>query len=230
MTVVVLIAWATGAELFRAPSYFTRVEENPLESGSTLTLDLGPAVAKELIIAYGWGNGLESIQLVLESRAETPLRIVIPPGTVLEPLDAGVQSMVVRERSVVPLPQLGSKESVTLAAACLNMRKATPHAGSGFRLGSSQLAADLRRLLRTPEFLAQTFRVQQFAIWTVTDNPEARESVGIGNLELGSGPDKQEVSTIMAIFRGAGIPAGIGSLERRAEGMSAAGCLAARAA
>jgi hypothetical protein len=56
-TAVVLIAWATGADFFGAPSYFTTAEENPPESAGTLTVDLGPAVAKELITAHGWGNG-----------------------------------------------------------------------------------------------------------------------------------------------------------------------------
>lgn len=49
-------------------------------------------------------------------------------------------------------------------------------------------------------------RVQQFAIWTITDNPTKDGYVGIGSFGFGSGPGKTELARIKALFKAAGIP------------------------
>ena len=51
----------------------------------------------------------------------------------------------------------------------------------------------------------ETFRFQQFAIWTITDNPSRDEYVGLVYFGLGSGPSDEEMLTIDALFEAAGI-------------------------
>jgi hypothetical protein len=56
-----------------------------------------------------------------------------------------------------------------------------------------------------PDFSKQSFRVQQFAIWTITDNPTRKGYVGLGTFVSGSGPSDAEMAKIKALFTAAGI-------------------------
>jgi hypothetical protein len=66
---------------------------------------------------------------------------------------------------------------------------------------------DLIRLLTEPSFSGQEFRVQQFAIWTITDNPGRYGYVGLSRFGIsGTGPSDEEMELIRQLFTSAGIP------------------------
>jgi hypothetical protein len=60
-------------------------------------------------------------------------------------------------------------------------------------------------LLKAPDFAGQTFRVRQFAIWTITDNPTRTGYVGLGSFGIGSGPRDEEIAVIRQLFVKAGL-------------------------
>jgi len=47
--------------------------------------------------------------------------------------------------------------------------------------------------------------VKKLAIWTITDNPERDECVGIGYWGIGTGPSDEEIERIRILFIKAGI-------------------------
>jgi hypothetical protein len=62
-------------------------------------------------------------------------------------------------------------------------------------------------LLAVPTFGEQPFRVDQFAIWTVIENPRRHDYVHLGTAFeiIGSGPSDEELGTIRDLFEEAGI-------------------------
>jgi hypothetical protein len=114
--------------------------------------------------------------------------------------------MMVRRPRVVELPSRGSKESLTLSVACANMELNAPEESDHFAVNTAPVPKDLIKLLNLPAFLEEPFRVQQFAIWTITDNPPRGGYVGLGYFGVGSGPDEEEMQRIRALFQQAGIP------------------------
>jgi hypothetical protein len=178
----------------------------PPPTPAPLALELTEAQARGLAQVAITGQGLEWIKLVLESLSPDPLEITISPGTVFQAQTAGTQNMVVRRQGVVLLSSRGSSESVTLSAACANMELGVPEESDQFTISGAPAAEDLIKLLTLPGFLDETFRVQQFAIWTITDNPGRGEYVGLGYFGVGSGPNDEEMQRIRALFNQAGIP------------------------
>jgi hypothetical protein len=169
-------------------------------------VELGQAVARELARATITGQGLERIDLALESLSEQPLEISIEAGTIFLAQTGGTQNMVVRRPRMVELPTRGSKETLTLSAACANMELNAPEESDNFTVSTAPVPEDLIKLLNLPAFLEEPFRVQQFAIWTITDNPPRGGYVGLGYFGVGSGPSDEEMQAIRALFQQAGIP------------------------
>ena len=66
---------------------------------------------------------------------------------------------------------------------------------------------DLIKLLNLTEFHEETFRVRQFAIWTITDNPERDGYIGIATSfqVFGTDPSDEEIDKIRNLFIDAGI-------------------------
>ncbi len=95
---------------------------------------------------------------------------------------------------------------MTIQVACANMERGVPEESDGFTIRGAPVPEDLIKLLSLPGFLDETFRVQQFAIWTITDNPGRGEYVGLGYFGAGSGPSDEEMQRIRALFNQAGIP------------------------
>ena len=112
--------------------------------------------------------------------------------------------MVIKEKLLLLEPQ-GSKQ-VDVSTACANMRLDVPSESDSLTIKGVAPTEDLLRLLELPDFHGETFRVRQFAIWTITDNPRRTEYVGIGYFGTGSGPDDDEMQRIGTLFEKAGIP------------------------
>jgi hypothetical protein len=82
-----------------------------------------------------------------------------------------------------------------------------PEPGDQFALHAPP-EGDLSKLLGVSEFRSASFRIQQFAIWTITDNPSRGGYVGLGMFGFGTGPSEEEMEEIRSFFRKAGISLG----------------------
>jgi starvation-inducible outer membrane lipoprotein len=172
---------------------------------SMAKLELSEAISKGLVRVTGSGNGLETISISIESKSDESLELAIQSGTIFKALSGSTQSMVTREEVTVVLGPRGSKVSISIDAACANMYLNTPDEDDKFAVRKTPASDDLKKLLALSEFRREDFRVQQFAIWTITDNPSREGYVGIGEFGLGSGPDKDELQRIRTLFEKAEI-------------------------
>lgn len=168
-------------------------------------VDLRAAEARGLVQVTVTGRDLAYLNLALKSRSKDPLEVTIPAGLIFMADSAAVQNMVVRTGQSVFLAGKDAEASVMVPAACINMERAVPASSDRFTLGQAPAGGDLARLLELADFQGHSFRTQQFAIWTITDNPARDEYVGISSFGLGSGPDAQELQAIRSLFRQAGI-------------------------
>jgi hypothetical protein len=184
-----------------------------------------------------FGGGLRHVYVKVKSHTTDELKIVIPEGTVFLSDDDLIQNMVCTSSCSAHI-DVGETKTVSVRAACLNMRRAQPTAENGFqelvRPSEAHLAEDFKRLLHPPwtvrglimggsdgrwtPFTECSSRIQQFAIWIITDNPRRSEFAGISRpmqtdpmqavlVELGvarSGPDgppsDAEIQAIKTLF------------------------------
>lgn len=173
------------------------------------SVELREALTDGLVTMTGTGDGLQSLDLELTSEVDFDLDVTIDVGTQLEPRARGTQLMVVLEAQTVSLTGHATAE-VTLEVACAEMHQDQPTGDDSFRVLDDPPQADLLRLLETPEFSDQSGRVQQFAVWTITNNPRRNDYVGLtsGFDVFGTGPDDEEIATIRDLFENAGIDTG----------------------
>ncbi len=151
------------------------------------------------------GDGLTEIDLTLQLTSNESLEVTIKAGTLFQAQSAGVQNMIVIENKTVQLKSPGENISVILDVACAVMELDQPKSTDAFTISSNPLPADLMLLLNSPALGNETFRVKQFAIWTITDNPPRDGYVGLGTGVIGSGPSDAEMTRIRALFVAAGI-------------------------
>lgn len=186
------------------------VREAARSQGSALPeteVDLVSAQRSGLVRVAGRGHGLQSLELELELEVVQPVRLTIEAGTVFRPSAAGTQTMVLTKSRTVKLEADRPELRLTLDAACAEMHADTPGSDDTFTLEAAP-TGDLAKLLATPAFSDSGFRVRQFAVWTITDNPSRHGYVGLGSFGFGSGPSDEELEEIRNLFRQAGIPRG----------------------
>jgi hypothetical protein len=178
---------------------------SPVTPASTpLQVGLVDAIAADLVEMTADGMSLQELALGLDSLADDPIAIDVAPGLVFRPGASGTQSMVVITETLIAI-EPGEHVDVVLDVACASMLRDTPGSSDDFTLSTTPASASLRKLVATPGFAAADFRVQQFAIWTITNNPASGGYVGLGSFGVGSGPDDTEISQIIALFKEAGI-------------------------
>jgi hypothetical protein len=114
--------------------------------------------------------------------------------------------MVTLQEKKIKLSSYGDSKSFKVAVACANMNRGTPDKDDSFKISPKGVPIDLLALLKLAEFHQTSFRIQQFAIWTITDNPDRNGYMGIGLFGFGSGPTEDEIRTIRKLFTNAGIP------------------------
>jgi hypothetical protein len=167
--------------------------------------NLVDAIANGWVIASISGDGLSKIDISLQPQVDFNLEVSIEPGTVFESQSAGVQNMVLRQGTVVVLkPSI--EVSLELEVSCANMELKEPSGTDSFLVSQGETAEDLNKLLSVPEFRFESGRVQQFAIWTITDNPSRSEYTGITDeYGIGTGPTDDEFQKILDLFDRAGI-------------------------
>ncbi len=156
------------------------------------------------VSACGIGS-LDEIKLSFTSNSDSNLQIVILPGMIFESQSADIQGMVVTTEKMVLLKPHEAGKTVYVDAACINMQLDVPEEDNALALSMTPASGDLMKLLDLPDFHEETFRIQQFAIWTITDNPGRDDYVGIGSFGFGSGPDDDEIEQIRFLFEEAGI-------------------------
>lgn len=169
-------------------------------------VELRQALQQGLVSVTGSGDGLQSLDLELTSEVSESLSVTIEPGTMVDPAARATQTMVVVAESVVELKPMAI-ESISLDVACAQMHQDQPTGDDAFTVRMAEPEADLMRLLGVPEFTAETFRVQQFAVWTITNDPRRNDYVGLtsGFEIFGSGPSDEEFASITTLFESAGI-------------------------
>ena len=171
-------------------------------------VDLIEAVEGGLVEVRAAGTGsINRIELRLTSNTEDNLEVTILPGMIFTSSAVGIQSMVVIEERIVLLDSYEVTNPLDVDAACANMELDAPEESNSLLLSMTAPPADLMKLLNTPDFYAESTRVRQFAIWTITDNPERDGYMGIatGFQVFGTGPSDEEMAKIQLLFENAGI-------------------------
>lgn len=171
------------------------------------SMNLLDAGASGLITYSITGNDLSTVNLTLTLTGKKSLEVIIPAGTIFSADAENTQNMVVRVEQRILLNRANPEITVSIPAACINMSKEVPSEENRFNLTLSFAGGDLLKLVKHADFQNQTFRVQQFAIWTITDNPARDEYTGISSGGFGSGPNDEEINAIRALFKKAGINA-----------------------
>ncbi len=167
-------------------------------------IDLQEALEMGLLTANVRGISLESIEVEVSLKVDESIELSILPGTTFLAPSPDLQTMVVRHQMYIFLEE---KDEVTLEVdvACANMRLEAPSGGEAYIVKIEPPAEELRKLMSLPEFQDASFRLQQFAIWTITDNPAKSQYVGLGTGGEGNLPSTTELQTIAAWFDAAGL-------------------------
>lgn len=165
------------------------------------SIALHDAIQKGIVIATARGSGLENVDVELLTQSDEPIQVCIPAGTRFLS-DGSVQNMVAR-RSISRSLERGVTSKVSVLAGCMNMHRDEPGPAHLLTIEAPIEESDLQRLITHPEFPIAPFRTQQFAIWTVTDNPSTY--VGIGGFGFGSGPTDAELKDIKRLLDDAAI-------------------------
>ena len=188
------------------PGTTPKPTSKPSATTATTSMELRKAIAAGLITAKGTGDGLQRLDLKVTSKSAEPLRVLIAIGTMFDPSASATQSMVVLRATSVDLEPKGSA-TVRLDVACAEMRDDQPGSDDSFRVRATQASTAVMKLLRASDFATESFRVQQFAIWTLIHNPAAGGYAGLGSTFsfYGSGPSKDELTSIKSLLTSAGI-------------------------
>jgi len=168
-------------------------------------IDLQEAIQLGLLTADVRGVSLESIEVEISLKVDESIELSILPGTSFLAPSPELQTMVVRRQVFIFLEEK-DEVSLEVSVACANMRLEAPSGGETYIVKIEPPAEELRKLLGLPEFQDSSFRLQQFAIWTITDNPARDRYVGLGTGGEGSPPSISELQTIAGWFETAGIP------------------------
>ena len=179
----------------------------PTDSSTAPTrqVDLITAVKQGLVVARATGNGIQSMDLSLSSKTSDVLDVTVPAGTIFGANAADVQSMVATSGTDILLNPGDSNTPLTVNVACTNMHLNAPTSSDTFYFRVSK-SRDLLALLNLADFQQADPRVQQFAIWTITDNPARDAFVGLETSNGPSGPPTDdEINQIRQLFTKAGI-------------------------
>jgi hypothetical protein len=126
------------------------------------------------------GAGLKQMKLIVGATGPKPLRVSVVKGTFFRPMENGrTQNMVAVRSKTLEIPPQQTLHSF-VDVACANMRLNVPGSGEKFELGHRAIQPDLRRLLDLPEFDSEEFGIKQYAVWTITDNPDRNHFAEIG--------------------------------------------------
>jgi len=116
------------------------------------------------------GNSIDYTTVNIMNNSNRSLTVTIPLGAYFASASASVQNMAVRQPTTTTI-SAGSSNRVSVASACMNIRRVIPGSNDNF---SAAVINNNPRLVRVLNLLNQenaSFAVTQAAIWYVTDNP-----------------------------------------------------------
>lgn len=177
--------------------------EPPEPTPKVVQIELPDAVEAGLVDMRAEGRDLQALDLSLESRSDDELEVTVPAGLVFTPGSASTQSMVVITEAVIDISP-GDTVDWALDVACGAMHLDQPGGTDEFTISAGG-NEELRALVTAPGWGEADFRVRQFAIWTITDDPTASGYVALGVAGVGSGPDDEELAEIEVLFVAAGL-------------------------
>ena len=196
---VVFAVWWGISAIFHVISPISEIK-NWTASAPERRVDLITAVNQGLVVVQATGDGLQSMQLSLSSKTSDVLDVTVAAGTNFGARSPGVQSMVAISATDVSLNPGDSDVPQAVDVACTNMHLIAPTPSNTFYFRASK-SRDLLALVNLADFQQAEFRVQQFAIWTITDNPARDAFVGIGEIPLfAPGPTSDELNQIRHLF------------------------------
>lgn len=138
---------------------------------------------KGLVVASARGGGLSSASIRLEAKGPGRLTVEVAPATYLGARAAGVQNMVVTRSATASLSPVQPPAQLDVAVACVNMPLEAPAGDHDLviqplpsRADRPAKWADLRKLLSSAAFTELGRVQQQFAVWTITDDPSSAEA------------------------------------------------------
>jgi hypothetical protein len=158
-----------------------------------------------LVVAQPAGNGIETMDLSLSSKSRSVLDVTVDAGMMFEANSSNVQSMVATNTTDVTLNPGDSGVTLTVDVSCTNMNLEAPAQGDTFYVQGSH-SSDLRHLVNLADFQQASPRVQQFAVWTITDNPTRDGFVELCSTDC-SGPTDDEMNQIRQLLVEAGMDA-----------------------
>lgn len=188
-------------------SNIERIDHPTLPRTENLTQStLRDAINKGWVIATITGTeSYLTIDISLKSQVGFILELSIEPGTLFEAQSEDVQNMVARSGTVVVLKP-DTEVFFELEAACVNMELETPSESDTFLVSQGAISSDLMTLLDLPEFRFESLRVQQYGVWTITENPARCGYYELEDLfDVFGGPTNDEVERILGLFQGVGI-------------------------
>lgn len=191
------------------PAWTEEPAGTPEPTAEVREVTLTKAMAQGLVTAKGTGDSLQSLDMTITSTADEPLTITVQAGTYFVPKRTATQTMVVINSAWIDVPARATVKAV-LDVACAQMHDDQPGdtgKADAFTVRAALATGDLAKLLASETFRVADFRVQQFAVWTITSNPTKAGYVHLGSVGVGSGPTTAELREIKAMFTDAGIAA-----------------------
>ncbi len=168
-------------------------------------LPLQQALTEGLIEIEIKGMGLTQVSIKIKPKIDINMEIEIQPGTTFIAGTEGVQNMVVRERELVYIkPQ--AEVSLEVEASCANMYLKQPSFNDTFTISQEPANNDLVQLFSLEDFYYEPLDLQQFAVWTITDNPSGTyDYVAIDFGGYPQYPSAETIGVIRGLFENAGI-------------------------
>jgi len=198
---------ATGPGATRSPGATDEPVVTPEPTAELRGVSLATALSEGLVTAKGTSDSLQTMNVTLTSNADVSLNVNVAAGTYFVPKRAATQTMVVIASLWIEVPA-GETVDVTLDVACAQMHDDQPGEtgkADSFTVRQAPAKGDLAKILKSDAFGEAGFRVQQFAVWTITSNPTKAGYVHLGTYGVGSGPSAAELREIKAMFKEAGI-------------------------
>jgi hypothetical protein len=184
-------------------------QQSPNTADAVAKIELNEAYSKGLVEFHAHGSGsITSFEINLSSKSKKALNVLVLPGSIFTCSTPFVQSMIVRAEETISLQPKETIDSYVIKAACMNMDLSVPMRGHELTLSTSAANEDLIKLVQLTAFQNQGFRLQQFAVWTITNNPtnvDEYKGISSGYYPFGTGPGKEDIDTIRVLFESGGI-------------------------
>jgi hypothetical protein len=176
------------------------------QQATARTVELSDALSQGLVDATVHGYSLQNVNFTLKSYSDEPLRIKLDLGTMFNASSSDLMDLAALSSTTYYLqPHEGWSWYVQVTSATMAMSRVTPQNTDLLLISPITQNQDLIQLLNCEGFGNQTFRVQQFAVWTITDNPTRDGYRGLGSAGNFTGPSDSELQAIKDLFVAAGI-------------------------